>query len=96
MTLHSPSAAALNESLKAAMAALFHLADHGAEVLGLQAVPGRNPIITIQSPSSPFLQGHVRSRMTLNGFHRCVMVTVVHGCQVEWLEIYPVAREACN
>lgn len=82
--------AIINEALKSAMSAVHHLNDLGATVFGVEIRSGR-PIIQIDGQPSPFLQGAMKTRRKERGMHRVVMVASVHGCQVEWNELYPVA-----
>lgn len=83
----------VNTALKSAMAALHHLNDSGCTVFGIE-IRQRRPVIQIDQPSGPFLQGALKSRTTINGQQRCVLVMSVHGCQVEWTETYPAGERA--
>lgn len=76
------------EQVIAATAAVAHLNDQGAIVLSVQ-IGGRKPLIKIDGPRGRFMRGTMRSRTSLSdGKRRIIQCALVHGCQVEWTEIY--------
>lgn len=83
----------LNAALNAASSALQALNNQGATVLSIE-IRNARPIIKIDGQHGRFLQGSMKTRRSQRGMHRLVLVASVNGCQVEWDEIYPVAREA--
>ena len=83
----------VNDALKRAMAAIHHLNDQGTTVTEV-SIRGGRPIIQIDAPGSRFLQGSIKTRRREGDTHRVCLVAPVHGCQVEWTEVYPIAGEA--
>jgi hypothetical protein len=88
-----PANAAFGTALNAALAAVQHLNDQGAIVLSVD-IRGPRPIVRIDGQRGLFLQGAMKRRWREGWLRRVTLVAPVHGCQVEWTENYPVAREA--
>lgn len=84
----------INEALKNAQAALQCLDAHGSTVACV-ALGTRNPVLVLAAPpTSDFIKGELKERYTAERVHRIVRVAQMYGCEVQWTEIRPLAREA--
>ena len=89
----NPVSARFNEQLKAAMAALHHLDDHGCLVRSIR-LGDQRPVITIDRPAQhAFLRGAMRRRERIGQVQRTLIAAPFHGCQVEWEVSECVARQ---
>ncbi|MGP1666708.1 MAG: hypothetical protein ACTS5I_12505 [Rhodanobacter sp.] len=78
----------MNEILRSAackaVGAIFFLDDAGATVTSIEVRGGR-PLIRMDGAPDQFIQGAIRKSQRVGMLRECVMVAMVHGCQVEWL-----------
>lgn len=90
----NPGCKHFNDGLKAAMAALHVLNDHGVMVLSIE-LGDRRPVITICPPGDTrWIRGAMKSRTHSRGITRTVMAAPFHGCQLEWSSSEARTREA--
>lgn len=90
----NPVCTRFDSALKAAMAAVYHLSDHGCVPLRIE-LGDRRPVIQIEPPrDSTWLRGALKSRITINNTTRTVMAAPYHGCQLEWQVVDYRAPEA--
>ncbi|GEM_PF-2691201 len=81
---------------KALLGAMYALGRAGLSPREVQITERHARIVIDPPPGASFIYqaGALRSRQTINGLTRTVLVASFHGCQLEWEETHDAAATA--